>query len=150
LKLQTNPQKQAEKTTEKAINLGRHVLAELYDCDPNVLNNVHMIENFMVEAAVECGATVVEKNFHMFSPYGVSGVVIIAESHLAIHTWPEYGYAAVDLFTCGESCDPMVAYEYLKKKFNANSSSYSELKRGMFNPDTQQMVKTPFQVKAQV
>ena len=55
----------------------------------------------------------------MFSPYGVSGVVIIAESHLAIHTWPELGYAAVDLFTCGPKCDPKIAYEFLKKKFTA-------------------------------
>lgn len=142
LKLQAENPILAKKTT----NLGRHVLAELYNCDSNVLNNVELIEKFMVEAAVECGATVVEKNFHMFSPYGVSGVVIISESHLAIHTWPEYGYAAVDLFTCGDSCNPLVAYEYLKEKFHAASASYSELKRGMFNVDAQKMIETPFQI----
>lgn len=136
--------------TKATVNLGRHVLAELYNCDSNVLNNVELIEKFMTEAAVECGATVVEKNFHMFSPYGVSGVVIISESHLAIHTWPEYGYAAVDLFTCGESCDPLVAYEYLKKQFNAGSSSYSELKRGMLDLDENQIIESPFQIKSQM
>ena len=146
MKLQTNPQK----SVKKAVNLGRHVLAELYNCDSNVLNNVNLIEKFMVEAAVECGATVVEKNFHMFSPYGVSGVVIISESHLAVHTWPEYGYAAVDLFTCGDTCDPLVAYEYLKQKFHAASSSYSELKRGMLNVEDNEMIETPFQIKAQI
>ncbi len=134
----------------KAIHLGRHILAEFYDCNPNILNNETLIETAMTKAAIECGATVVTKNFHMFSPYGVSGVVIIAESHLAIHTWPEYGYAAVDLFTCGVSCDPMVAYEYLKKEFNAQTASCSELKRGMFNPKENKMMTTPFEIKAQI
>ena len=137
-------------TTNKTVNLGRHVLAELYNCDSNVLNNVELIERYMVEAAVECGATVVEKNFHMFSPFGVSGVVIISESHLAVHTWQEFGYAAVDLFTCGDSCNPLVAYEYLKQKFHAGSSSYSELKRGMLNTENNEIIETPFQIKTQI
>jgi len=145
-----NLELQEKQNTKTTVNLGRHVLAELYNCDSNVLNNVELIEQFMVEAAVECGATVVEKNFHMFSPYGVSGVVIISESHLAIHTWPEFGYAAVDLFTCGESCNPLVAYEYLKKKFNCASSSYSELKRGLLDLDENQMIQSPFQIKTQM
>lgn len=137
----------AEKST---VHLGRHILAELYNCDSNVLNNVQLIEKYMTEAAVKCGATVVEKRFHMFSPYGVSGVVIISESHLAIHTWPEHGYAAVDLFTCGDSCDPMIAYNYLKNKFNAVSASFTELKRGFFDIDNNEMIETPFQVKTQI
>lgn len=129
--------------------LGRHLLAEFYDCNSNVLNNVGLIESLMEQAAVACGATVVQKNFHMFNPYGVSGVVIIAESHLAIHTWPELGYAAVDLFTCGESCDPQIAYEYLRKGLHAGSAYYSELKRGMMDPASHQVMQTPFQIKLQ-
>ena len=82
------------------VNLGQHVLAEFFECDPNILNSIDKVEKYMVDAALECGATIVQKCFHMFNPYGVSGVVIISESHLAIHTWPELGYAAVDLFTC--------------------------------------------------
>ena len=130
--------------------LGRHLLAEFYDCDPNILNNVERIETVMADAAVACGATIVQQNFHMFSPYGVSGVVIIAESHLAIHTWPEHGYAAVDLFTCGESCDPKVAYDYVREHLNAGSAVYSELSRGMMNPQTSTVMETPFQVKTQI
>ena len=84
----------------------------------------------------------------MFSPHGVSGVVIISESHLAIHTWPELGYAAVDLFTCGENCDPKIAYDFLKAAFSSKSGSYSELRRGMLQADTVQ--KTPFFVGQQV
>lgn len=146
LKLYVKP----EATKEKNISittLGRHILAEFYNCNSNVLNNVELIEKAMEEAAVECGATVVEKKFHMFSPYGVSGVVIISESHLAIHTWPEFGYAAVDLFTCGDSCDPMVAYEYLKDKFSAGKGIYTELKRGLFDEKNSQMLESPFQIK---
>lgn len=131
------------------IHLGQHVLAEFFECDPNILNNPGKIESLMVEAALECGATVVQKCFHMFNPYGVSGVVIIAESHFAIHTWPELGYAAVDLFTCGDKCDPKVSYEYLKKTFNSQNASFTELKRGIVDKKTLKVSQTPFVIKSQ-
>ena len=79
--------------------LGRHILAEFYECDTDILNDAQRIENYMKRAALECGATIVSSTFQTFNPHGVSGVIVIAESHLAIHTWPEYGYAAVDVFT---------------------------------------------------
>ncbi len=131
-------------------NLGRHILAEFYNCDSNVLNNVELIEKYMNEAAEECGATVIEKKFHMFNPYGVSGVVIISESHLAIHTWPEFGYAAVDLFTCGESCDPVIAYDYLKGKLNSGKGIYTELKRGILDHKNEEVLVSPFQIKTHI
>lgn len=130
--------------------LGRHILAEFFECDSNILNNPTLVEKFMTNAALECGATVVQKCFHLFSPHGVSGVIIISESHLAIHTWPELGYAAVDLFTCGEKCDPKVAYEYLKKAFRSAKDSYSELNRGILEAkDHSKLQHTPFCVKSQ-
>jgi S-adenosylmethionine decarboxylase proenzyme len=138
------------KPDSAVVNLGRHLLAEFYDCNSNILNNVQLIEDSMKEAAIACGATIVQSNFHLFNPFGVSGVVVIAESHLAIHTWPELGYAAVDLFTCGGNCDPKVAYEYLREKLGAGSAFYSELKRGLMNADTQQMIHSPFQVELQM
>ena len=116
--------------------LGRHILAEFFECDPNVLNNPELVEKYMLQAALECGATIVNKCFHLFAPHGVSGVVIISESHLAIHTWPEYGYAAVDLFTCGEQCDPKISYEFLKEKFNSRDAKYSQLNRGLMDMNT--------------
>lgn len=131
---------------EKLFTLGRHLLAEFYDCEPNVLNNVSLIEQTMCDAAEVSGATIVQKNFHHFSPYGVSGVVVIAESHLAIHTWPEYGYAAIDLFTCGDSVDPTVAYDYLREHFHAKTAFYSELKRGLMNQESGEMLKLPFKM----
>jgi S-adenosylmethionine decarboxylase proenzyme len=84
----------------------------------------------MEEAAITSGASIVQSVFHLFNPHGISGVVVIAESHLAIHTWPEYGYSAVDIFTCGEEVDPWRAYRYLKENLGAGSSSSVEMSRG--------------------
>lgn len=109
--------------------LGNHILVEFMACDPHVMNDVSSIERDMVGAAQLAGATVINSTFHHFSPYGVSGVVVIQESHLAIHTWPEYGYAAVDLFTCGEM-DAWISFDHLKKCFGAKSYSAIEMKRG--------------------
>lgn len=110
--------------------LGRHILVEFYDCSPEILNDVVHIEKSMEEAAETAGATLINSTFHHFSPYGVSGVVVIQESHLAIHTWPEYGFASVDLFTCGDSVDPWVSYNYLKEAFKAGHGSAMEMRRG--------------------
>ena len=110
--------------------LGRHLLMELEDCNEEVLNNLDTLEETMLAAAEEAGATVVGKSFHRFSPHGISGVVVIAESHLFIHTWPEYGYAAADIFTCGTSVQPEKAAELLVKKLGAKSYSMQEIARG--------------------
>jgi len=112
--------------------LGRHILVEIYDCDPEILNDRDSIQESMVRAAEKSGATICGYSFHEFSPHGVSGVVVIAESHLSIHTWPEYGFAALDLFTCGDDVDPWVAFGYLRKVFKASHSSQIEIKRGQF------------------
>ena len=112
--------------------LGNHILVEFMSCDPHIMNDVSAIERDMVAAAQKAGATVINSTFHHFSPYGVSGVVVIQESHLAIHTWPEYGYAAVDLFTCGEM-NAWISFDHLKECFGAKSYSALELKRGSVN-----------------
>ena len=110
--------------------LSKHILGELYDCDSIFLNDVDMIEKIMNEAANVCGATIVKSVFHLFNPYGVSGVVVVAESHLAIHTWPEHCFASVDVFTCGNTVVPWKAYDFLKKKLNAKRSTVFEMMRG--------------------
>ena len=113
--------------------LGRHVLLELHECDCDILRDPVRIEQIMRESAEAAGATIVQSVFHQFSPFGVSGVVVIAESHLAIHTWPEYGYAAVDLFTCGEDVDPWVAHQCVAKELKARKKTSLEMKRGLFD-----------------
>ena len=145
-----SPLEEFNSMEENETYLGRHVLAEFFECDPNTLNNIDRVEKYMVDAALECGATVVQKCFHMFNPYGVSGVVIISESHLAIHTWPELGYAAVDLFTCGSKCDPKVAYEFLKTKFSSKRASFTQLKRGIISKETMQVSEQPFEILEQI
>lgn len=112
--------------------LGRHILAEIYGCDSEILNNKVSIEKIMVESALKAGAEVREVIFHKFSPQGVSGVVIISESHLTIHTWPELGYAAVDIFTCGDKINPWDACNYMTELFNAKNMTATEVKRGIF------------------
>jgi len=112
-------------------HLGRHILAEIYGCDFEILNDIQKVERIMVNAALEAGAEVREFVFHKFSPQGISGVVVISESHLAIHTWPELGYAAVDVFTCGDKVDPWDACNYLTEQFDAKQISAKESKRGI-------------------
>ncbi|ODN30170.1 adenosylmethionine decarboxylase [Fervidobacterium thailandense] len=114
-------------------SLGRHIIAEYYDCDKRILDDIDAIEFHMKQAAYETGATIVNSSFHRFLPYGVSGVVIVSESHLTIHTWPEYGYAAVDLFTCGDHVDPWKAFAYLKKIFKSQRVHVVEHLRGKYD-----------------
>lgn len=115
----------------KLETLGRQILVEFYNCNEEIMANPELIEKYMNEAARIANATIVNSVFHHFNPYGVSGAVIISESHLAIHTWPEYGYAAVDVFTCGSTINPWIAFDYLEKVFEAERSESTEIPRGM-------------------
>lgn len=108
------------------------MLLELFDCDARVINSLETVKGALVEAAKRAQATIVDVVFHEFNPFGISGVVVIAESHLAIHTWPEYRYAAVDIFSCGEVLQPDVAANYLVEQFGAERASVVELQRGIF------------------
>jgi len=111
--------------------LGRHLLIELHQCDPEVLNDLSAIREAMLKAAVDCGAMVMGDSFHRFSPQGVSGVVVIAESHLSVHTWPEFGYAAADIFTCGTTVDPRIAADVLIEALGCQSPNLTEVQRGI-------------------
>lgn len=115
----------------KLKTLGRHILIEYYGCDESIIEDNALIEKLMNEAALKSGATIVDSVFHYFNPYGVSGAVIIEESHLTIHTWPEYQYASVDVYTCGDSVDPWVAANYLETVFKAKKCESFEIPRGM-------------------
>ena len=111
--------------------LGRHLLLELKMCNKEVLDDLDFLRQCLNEAANESGATIVGESFYHFSPYGVSGVVNIAESHIAVHTWPEYSYAAVDVFTCGNNVDPEKAARLIIGKLGAQTHSLIELRRGI-------------------
>ncbi len=109
------------------------MLVEYYDCDTEVLNDMARLDRLMRLAAEAARATVVGSIFHTFSPQGVSGVVVVEESHFSIHTWPEYGYAAVDCYTCGD-CIPEAAHEFLKKALRAEGAEVMALDRGQYPP----------------
>ena len=110
---------------------GQHVIVEYYGCNPAILNDLSALSDMLVEAAKRSGATPVKREFHQFAPHGISGVVIITESHLTIHTWPEHGYAAVDFFTCGERTDPLRAHDYLTRELSATRAHHLTLRRGI-------------------
>jgi S-adenosylmethionine decarboxylase len=117
---------------ERVQALGRHLLLELFDCDAEALNSLETVKASMVEAAKRAQATIIDVVFHEFNPFGISGVVVIAESHLANHTWPEYRYAAVDIFSCGDVLQPQTAADYLVEQLGACRASVVELQRGIF------------------
>jgi len=110
--------------------LGRHVLTEFYGCKSKILDDLETIKTLMEQAALFSGATIIDSRFHRFNPFGISGVVIIAESHLAIHTWPECDYASIELYTCGTTVDPWKAYQYLKDHLQPRTDTKLELLRG--------------------
>jgi S-adenosylmethionine decarboxylase proenzyme len=110
--------------------LGSVFTLDLFDCDIDLLKNVPSVEAIMLTAAHAGRATIVSHTFKQFDPWGVSGVIIISESHMAIHTWPEYGYAAVDIFTCGTEMDPSAACSALIANFDAKTYKLVKSKRG--------------------
>ncbi len=113
--------------------LGTHLLVELKDCNQEIIKDLNAVRDAMVSAAREARATIIDVSFHEFSPFGISGMVVIAESHLSIHTWPEYGYAAVDIFTCGDIIKPEAAARYLIERFESKNPSIVEMKRGIIS-----------------
>jgi len=116
--------------TKKA--LGIHTILEFEGCPYERLANSGEVEQAFREAARRSNATIVDSLFHYFNPHGVSGVVVIAESHFTVHTWPEHGYAAIDFFTCSEGVDISVAVEHLRELLQPERISQKILKRGEF------------------
>lgn len=110
--------------------LARHLIVDLYNCDRDILDDVDTLRAAMLETTANVGGTRLADAFHKFEPHGVSGTVVIAESHLSIHTWPEHGYAAVDIFTCGE-LDPRQGIPHLTNALRAGKVRCQELRRGM-------------------
>ncbi len=126
--------------------LGTHLLVELKECNPETLKSLEKIRSAMVSAAKEAKATIIDISFREFNPFGISGIVVIAESHLTIHTWPEYGYAAVDIFTCGDIIKTEIAASYLIKQLECKNPSIVEMKRGIFSHEN---VKLPHKVSSE-
>ena len=111
-------------------HLGTHIVAEFFQADFDALNDADKLLEAMNKAALASGATILSSHKHFFSPHGVSAVVIIQESNLCIHTWPEFGYAAADFFTCGDTVNPWKSFEYLKDFLKSKKFNSMEIQRG--------------------
>jgi len=121
--------------------IGKHLIAEFYGCDKNLLNNKKKLKKFLLIATQLSNSTILKDIFCSFKPYGVTGIIIVAESHLSIHTYPEFDYAAVDLFTCGEFASPEPAFYYLKEKLKAKKVKIKLIKRGKYKILKKEMKK---------
>ena len=124
-------------------SLGKHLIVELYGCDTGLINDAVRVEHIITEAVNLSRATIVQPVFHQFNPHGVSGVIVIAESHFSIHTWPEYGYCALDIFTCGDQIQSDLSLGYMKEAFRAQSMSVMEIKRGVLDVPPQELRHKP-------
>lgn len=109
------------------------MIVEMYDCCPVIINDAERVESCLQQAVKLSGAHMVQSVIHHFNPHGVSGVIVIEESHFSVHTWPEYGYCALDIFTCGTEVDYYTALDYLKGAFQSEHISVSEVKRGILD-----------------
>lgn len=126
-------------------SLGKHLIIEFFHCDSTILNDLKTIERHLLTAVKLSGATIIQPFFHQFSPHGITGVVVVAESHFSVHTWPEYGYCALDIFTCGESVNGHKAMEYMKQALGAANASVIEVKRGVLDLPQSQIKHKPDQ-----
>lgn len=115
--------------------VGHHYIVEASGCDSKIIGSVEKVQRIMVKAAEAAKAHVWSISFHRFQPRGVSGVVVISESHLSVHTWPEKGYVALDIYTCGTNSDPEAAVEYALKEFGADELHITEMTRGIEEGD---------------
>ncbi len=115
--------------SDKSKEFGKHYLVEFIDCIPEKIKYIQEVKESFLQAAEKSQAEIIEHHFHQFSPYGVSGVILIAWSHFAVHTWPDEAYAAFDVFTCGEMY-PELAIEELERRFEAKRVEVRIVSRG--------------------
>jgi len=115
--------------------LGHHYIVEASGCDPEIISSVEKVQQILVKAAEIAGAQVWSASFSKFPPQGVSGVVVISESHISSHTWPEFGYGAMDFYTCGENVDAEKGLNYAIEAFGASSAHITEITRGLEEGD---------------
>ncbi len=116
--------------------IGRHYIAEASGCDPKIIGSIEKVQQILVKAAEVAGAQVWSISFSRFPPNGVSGVVVISESHISTHTWPEYGYVALDIYTCGKHVDPEKAVVFAVEAFGSSTSHITEITRGIDEGDS--------------
>src|SRR5207237_10296689 len=111
--------------------IGRHIILEMWGCQN--LDSVQIAEEALRDMVEALDVNLLDLRVYPFSPVGVTGIAIVSESHLVIHTWPEHGYAAVDIFTCGAPRDPQDAVDVLRRLFNPERIGVMEINRGQLD-----------------
>lgn len=109
---------------------GVHTLADFFGCDPDILDDESKLTQILTDAAIKAGAKILDTTSHKFSPQGVTVLLLLAESHISIHTWPEAQYAAVDAFTCGQTTNPTLALDYIEQAVCATTNNRRVMSRG--------------------
>lgn len=115
--------------------IGHHYIVEASGCDPKIISSVEKVQQILVKAAEISGAQVWSVSINRFPPNGVSGIIVISESHISTHTWPEFGYGALDFYTCGNEIDPEKGVVYAVEAFGASTSHITEITRGIDEGD---------------
>ncbi len=112
------------------MTVGWHILAEFYDVNPDLLKNVSSVRRVLEKAVEDAKLTPIRSHYHQFEPHGVTGFVLLEESHISIHTWPEHGYLALDVFTCSSEEQTWEAFEALKREFKPGKVVHFYKERG--------------------
>ena len=108
-----------------------HIVAEFIGCEKSLLERAEVVKEIMEESVKISNLTKVRSHFHQFNPHGVTGFILLKESHASIHTWPEHNYAAIDVFGCGDKSKILKAYSILVKKFKPSEIRKKEVRRGL-------------------
>lgn len=121
--------------------LGSHCILELFGCPPTLLDDVLFIQSVIQESVKRANATLLKEISYQFEPFGVTALALLSESHISIHTWPEKGYIAIDVFTCGEHTQPKQACLCFVESFQASDHSLVTFHRGQFAPTIQSTIQ---------
>ncbi len=124
---------------------GQHLIIDAFECDEDILNDEELLKTLLINTVNELGMEILSTHFHSFSPQGVTGVIGISTSHFSIHTWPEHGYAALDLYTCGNQNLWTILKELLIK-FKARRACVYEVSRGEDSPKNPKMNDLRFSI----
>jgi S-adenosylmethionine decarboxylase len=123
--------------------IGSHWILEMYDCPPEVIDDLEHVRTALREAAKAASSTLLHEAAHAFAPQGVTALGLLAESHISVHTWPELGYAAADVFTCGEQATPRAACEHLAAVLRAGRFELRHIERGAAAPAERPLRQPP-------
>ncbi|OYT25498.1 MAG: adenosylmethionine decarboxylase [Thermofilum sp. ex4484_82] len=115
--------------------IGYHYVIEASGCDPKILADTEALKKILLEAAKIGEMSIRSIYFYKFSPQGVSGVIVVSGSHISIHTWPEKGYAAIDVYTCDTESEPEKTFNYILEQLKASYAHITEIERGIEDED---------------